>query len=275
MWYAGLTLFLLAAAGQHEAAVGTAKQSPQTYWPFVLSLVLAAVSSEEPHPYNRRLQKDVCNFDHYQPPGSLLFGDLPCSDPSTQLGNTTYSFTGKRLWVIQMPQWEAQADLVCGPGRNNPTPNMLNKRWLGLKGKGTVVPTLSSASNHTVVTRYSQSWPSASQASSAGHRSPCSRCHCCHIPAVSTQPCTAPTTGCRDKVTWTSRLQDSKQRIWVLCSRGSLFPSMGSHNLLSRHAGPNLRKTLTSSYAVWWPHSIVLVREIFSSCRNQTIQLRK
>lgn len=49
MWYAGLTLFLLAAAHQHKAAVGTAKQSPKTYWPFVLSLVLAAVSSKEPH----------------------------------------------------------------------------------------------------------------------------------------------------------------------------------------------------------------------------------
>lgn len=61
MWYAGLTLFLLAAAHQHKAAVGTAKQSPKTYWPFVLSLVLAAVSSKEPHPHRRRLQK---NFDH-------------------------------------------------------------------------------------------------------------------------------------------------------------------------------------------------------------------
>lgn len=156
MWYAGLTLFLLAAACQHKAAVRTAKHSPQTYWPFVLGLVLAAVSSEEWHPHNRRLQKDVCNFDHNEVPGHLMLGDLLCSNLSIWLDNTTCSFTGKRVRVIKMLKWEAQADLVFGPGRNNPPPNMLNKQWVGLKGKGTAVPTLSSASNHTIVPHYSR-----------------------------------------------------------------------------------------------------------------------
>lgn len=47
--------------------------SPQTDWPFVLSLVLAAVSSGKPHPHNGRLQKEECNFHHNQFPGSLLY----------------------------------------------------------------------------------------------------------------------------------------------------------------------------------------------------------
>lgn len=197
MWYAGLTLFLLATARQHKAAVGTAKQSPQTYWPFALSLVLAAVSSEEPHPHNRRLEKDVCNFGHNQPPGHLMFGDLPCSNRNIWLDNTTCRFTGKRVGVIKMLQWEAQADLVCGPGRHNPSPNMLNKQWVGLKGTGIAVPSLSSASNHAIVahcTRYRPSprdAPAATQASSTGHRSLLLLQLLPHLTVTTTQPYTS------------------------------------------------------------------------------------
>lgn len=138
---------------------------------------------------------------------SSLFCDLPRSEPSVWLGTShsqqqqwsTCSFTGKRVWVIKIVQWEVQADLVCGPGRNNPTPNTLNNQRVGLKSKGTVVPTLSSASNHTIVRLYSRYWPlprgtvATAQVSGAVHHTLCSHSNCCHTccAVMTTQPYTS------------------------------------------------------------------------------------
>lgn len=105
-------------------------------------------------------------------------------------------------WVIKILHWEPQVDLVCGPGRNNPTPNMLNNQRVGLKSKGTVVPTLSSASNHAIVTHRSRYWPlprgtrAPAQASGGAHRTPCSHCslsNCCRAcwAVLTTQPYTS------------------------------------------------------------------------------------
>lgn len=159
--------------------------------------MFAAVSSGKPRPHNGRLQKDECGFHHSQCPGSLLYLVIyPALTQAygwalaTAMSNNNAALhaasQGKGYRVIKIPQWKAQADLVCGPGRNNPTPNMLNNQREGLKSKGTVVPTLSSASNHAIVRHYSRYWPSPrdtaaiAQACGAVHHTLCSCSNCCH-----------------------------------------------------------------------------------------------
>lgn len=146
-----------------------------------------------------------------------------------------------------------------------------------MKSKGTVVPTLSSASNHAIVRHYSRYWPSprgtaaTAQACGAVHCTLCSRSNCCHTccAVMTTQPYTSSHHSL-------GRESDLNQQAGRQVSNEfqSLSP-MGSHILSSWHAGSNLCRTLPSSYTVRWPQSIVLQRETFSSCTNQATQLGK